>query len=171
MNQEQAAAAGQSRTDKQVILQKIYVRDASLEVPNAPDIFTQEWSPKLDVQLNTAVQSLSPEVHHVVLTVTLTARLGERTAYHAEVQQGGVFKLAGFGDEDERRAVLGAYCPSVLFPFARETAADLIQRGGFPAFLLQPVNFDALYHQHLAQTRAAQEPAAPAEKTASGTKH
>jgi preprotein translocase subunit SecB len=170
MSQEQGAAGAQPQADKQVILQKIYVRDASLEVPNAPEIFTQEWAPKLDVQLNTAVQDLSPEVHHVVLTVTLTARLGERTAYHAEVQQGGVFRLAGFGDEAERRAVLGAYCPSVLFPFAREAAADLIQRGGFPAFLLQPVNFDALYHQHLAQTRAARAPEA-AEKTASGTKH
>lgn len=168
MSQEQAANAG---PDKQVILQKIYVRDASLEVPHAPEIFTQEWSPKLDVQLNTAVQDLSPEVHHVVLTVTLSARLGERTAYHAEVQQAGVFKLAGFGDEEERRAVLGAYCPGVLFPFAREAVADLIQRGGFPAFLLQPVNFDALYHQHLTQTRAAQKPAAPAEKAARGTKH
>ncbi|HXG29389.1 MAG TPA: protein-export chaperone SecB [Nevskiales bacterium] len=170
MSQDQAAGGSPPKADKQVILQKIYVRDASLEVPNAPTIFTQEWAPKLDVQLNTAVQDLSAEVHHVVLTVTLTARLGERTAYHAEVQQGGVFRLAGFGDEAERRAVLGAYCPSVLFPFAREAVADLIQRGGFPAFLLQPVNFDALYHQHLAQTRAAHAPEA-AEKTASGTKH
>jgi preprotein translocase subunit SecB len=151
-----------------VILQKIYVRDASLEVPNAPEIFTQEWSPKLDVQLNTAVQDLSPEVHHVVLTVTLNARLGERTAYHAEVQQAGVFKLAGFEDEEERRAVLGAYCAGVLFPFAREAAADLIQRGGFPAFLLQPVNFDALYQQHRQQTRA---PAPDAEKAAGEVTH
>jgi preprotein translocase subunit SecB len=109
-------------------------------------------------------------VHHVVLTVTINARLGERTAYHAEVQQAGVFKLAGFADDQERRAVLGAYCPSVLFPFAREAAADLIQRGGFPAFLLQPVNFDALYHQHVVQTRAQRQPAAD-DKVAGGTTH
>lgn len=165
MSEQQAGDAatngtGRTAQDKQVILQKIYVRDISLEVPNAPDIFTLEWSPKLDVQLNTAVQDLSPEMHHVVLTVSISARLGERMAYHVEVQQGGLFKLAGFEDEEERRAVLGAYCPSVLFPFAREAAADQIQRGGFPAFLLQPVNFDALYHQHLAQTRAARKEAA-----------
>jgi preprotein translocase subunit SecB len=165
----QAEGAASAATDKQVVLQKIYVKDASLEVPNAPEIFTQEWAPKLDVQLNTAVQDLGADTHQVVLTVTLSARLGERTAYHAEVQQGGVFRLTGFADS-ERRAVLGAYCPSVLFPFAREAAADLIQRGGFPAFLLQPVNFDALYQQHVTQTRA-QRQSVEAGKAASDTTH
>lgn len=177
-------AEGASATaDKQVVLQKIYVKDASLEVPNAPEIFTQEWAPKLDVQLNTAVQDLSPDTHQVILTVTLNARLGERTAYHAEVQQAGVFRLLGFGSDAERRAVLGSYCAGVLFPFAREAAADLIQRGGFPAFLLQPVNFDALYQQHLTQTRAGHQKTdrktdqkvdkkpADAEAVAGGTKH
>ncbi len=138
---------------KQVALQKIYLKDASLEVPKAPAIFTQEWKPRVDVQINTAVQDLSAETHHVVLTVSVKAQLGEQTAYLVEVQQGGVFLLRGFADNDERRAVLGAYCPNVLFPFVRETVADLIRRGGFPEFLLQPVNFDALYQQHLAQTR------------------
>lgn len=173
------AAPSPSSTEKQVLLQKIYVRDASLEVPNAPEIFTLEWAPKIDVQINTAVQDLAAEAHHVLLTVTINARLDERTAYHAEVQQGGLFKLGGFSSDDERRAVLGAYCPNVLFPFARESLADLIQRAGFPAFLLQPVNFDALYHQHLAQTRAAREKKAGQKlareaetaQTESGTKH
>lgn len=173
--QEGATDIGKTSQEKQVILQKIYVRDISLEVPNAPEIFTQEWAPKLDVQLNTAVQDLSPETHQVVLSVTLSARLGERMAYHAEVQQGGIFKLTGFQSADERRAVLGAYCPSVLFPFAREAVADLIQRGGFPAFLLQPVNFDALYHQHLSQTSAKPQKttgkAATTETAVATTKH
>lgn len=174
------AVPSPSNTDKQVLLQKIYVRDASLEVPNAPEIFTLEWAPKIDVQINTAVQDLAAETHHVILTVTINARLGERTAYHAEVQQGGLFKLSGFESDEERRAVLGAYCPNVLFPFVRESLADLIQRAGFPAFLLQPVNFDALYHQHLAQTRAtrekkaeqkARESATESTLAESGTKH
>ncbi len=138
---------------KQISLQKIYVRDASLEVPNAPAIFTQEWKPRVDVQLNTAVQDLNADTHHVVLTVTVKAQLGEQTAYLAEVQQGGVFLLRGFTDQAERRAVLGAYCPNILFPFAREVVADLVRRGGFPEFLLQPVNFDVLYQQHVAQAR------------------
>jgi preprotein translocase subunit SecB len=164
MSEEQSAAPAQ----KQVLMQKIFVRDASLEVPNAPDIFAQEWQPKLDVQLNTAVQDLRPEVHQVVLTVTVNARLGERTAYHAEVQEAGIFVLRGFADEAERKAVLGSYCPSVLFPFVREAIADLIQRAGFPHFLLQPVNFDALYQQHLARQQEAATQEAPAVAAAEG---
>ena len=113
-----------SSTEKQVMLQKIYVRDASLEVPNAPEIFTLEWSPKIDVQINTAVQDLAAETHHVLLTVTINARLDERTAYHAEVQQGGLFKLAGSRSDDERRAVLGAYCA--------ERAVSVCARIGWP---------------------------------------
>ncbi|MDX1498015.1 MAG: protein-export chaperone SecB [Salinisphaeraceae bacterium] len=136
---------------KQVAIQKIYVKDASLEVPNAPAIFTQEWKPQMDVQLNTGVQDLSDEAHEVVLTVTVTAKLDDQTAYLAEVKQAGVFLVRGFEDEAERRAILGAYCPNTMFPFVRETVADLVVRAGFPHFLLQPVNFDALYQQHLQQ--------------------
>jgi preprotein translocase subunit SecB len=154
------ANAEQAR--KQVLLQKIFIRDASLEVPHAPEIFTQEWQPKVDVQLNTAVQDINPETHQVVLTVSINARLGERTAYHAEVQEAGIFVLRGLADDAERRAILGGYCPGLLFPFAREALADLIQRGGFPQFLLQPVNFDALYQQHLAQQKSARDKTQPA---------
>ena len=141
----------QQAGDKQVAIQKIYVKDGSLEVPNAPSIFTHEWKPSVDVQLNTAVQDLSQEAHEVVLTVTVTAKLGDETAYLVEVQQAGVFLLKGFDNENERRAILGAYCPNTLFPFARESVAELVARAGFPHFLLQPVNFDALYQQHLQQ--------------------
>lgn len=143
--------------DKQVAIQKIYVKDCSLEVPNSPDIFTKDWKPMVDVQLNTGVKDLSDEAHEVILTVTVTAKLEEQTAYLVEVQQAGVFLLKGFADEAERRAILGAYCPNTLLPFARETIADLINRAGFPHFLLQPVNFDALYQQHLQQQSAAQD--------------
>lgn len=138
---------------KQVAIQKIYVRDASLEVPGGPGVFTQEWKPRVDVQLNTGVQDLNAELHHVVLTVTVKAQLGEQTAYLMEVQQAGVFLLRGFTDAEEKRAVLGAYCPNILFPFARETIADGIRRAGFPEFLLQPVNFDALYQEHVVRPR------------------
>lgn len=141
--------------DKQVAIQKIYVKDASLEVPNGPAIFTQDWKPQVDVQLNTGVQDLSDAAHEVVLTVTVTAKLGEETAYLAEVEQAGVFLLRGFEDETERRAILGAYCPNTLFPFVRETIADMVVRAGFPHFLLQPVNFDVLYQQHLQQKQQA----------------
>ena len=157
--------ADEAHGDKQVAIQKIYVKDASLEVPNAPGIFTKEWKPSVDVQLNTAVQDLSDEAHEVVLTVTVTAKLEDETAYLVEVQQAGVFLLKGFSEEAERRGILGAYCPNTMFPFVRETVADLITRAGFPHFLLQPVNFDALYQQHV-QQRQQQKTAADA-----ATKH
>lgn len=152
----------QQADTRQVAIQKIYVKDSSLEVPNAPEIFTKEWKPSVDVQLNTAVQQLSEDTHNVVITVTVTAKLDEQTAYLAEVQQAGVFLIRGFEDEVEKGAVLGAYCPNLLFPFARETVADLVAKAGFPHFLLQPVNFDALYQQHVSQNK---------QNTDSTTKH
>lgn len=134
---------------RQVGLQKIYIRDASIEVPDGPRVFTEEYNPEVNVDLNTQIQSLSEETHQVVVTVTVTAKQGERTAYIVEVQQAGVFQLDGFAEE-ERNHVLGAYCPSVLFPYIREAIGDMVQRAGFPHFLLQPVNFDMLYAQHQA---------------------
>lgn len=145
MSEEEATDA------RQVAIQKIYVLDSSLEVPNAPDIYTHEWKPSVDVQLNTAVQQLSEDTHNVIVTVTVTARLEDKTAYLVEVKQAGVFLVRGFSDQTEKGAVLGAYCPNLLFPFARETVADLVAKAGFPHFLLQPVNFDALYQQHVEQ--------------------
>lgn len=144
---------------KQVVLQKIYVADASLEVPKAPEVFTRKWEPKVDLSINTAVNKVGEDTHQVVLTVTATAKLGESedVAYICEIKQAGIFVLKGLSDEAERRAVLGAYCPNLLFPFARETVNDLVQKGGFPQFLLQPVNFDAIYQQHLAGNEAPVE--------------
>lgn len=149
----------QSTDGRQVAIQKIYLLDSSLEVPNAPEIFTREWKPSVDVQLNTGVQKLSEDTHHVVVTVTVTAKLEDKTAYLVEIKQAGVFLVRGFSDDSEKRAVLGAYCPNLLFPFARETVADLVAKAGFPHFLLQPVNFDALYQQHLSQASASADQA------------
>lgn len=142
---------------KQVILEKMYLKDASVEVPNAPGIFEGEWKPQVDVQLNTAVQKLNDQHQQVVLTVTVTAKLGDDVAYLVEVQQAGIFSLQGINEREERRAILGAYCPNLMFPFAREAVADLVQRAGFPQFLLQPMNFDALYRQHVAQSEQVPE--------------
>lgn len=150
---EQDAASPQAGdNDKQVILQKFYVADASLEVPKAPGIFTREWKPEIDLQINTAVNKVDDKHHQVVLTATVTAKLGDDVAYIVEVKQAGVFQITGMSSEAELKAVLGAYCPGLLFPFARETVNDLVQKGGFPQFLLQPVNFDAVYRQHVAQS-------------------
>lgn len=146
---------------RQVLLQKIYVKDSSLEVPLAPQIFTRPWKPELDVQVNADVKPLDTDVFHVVLSVTVTAKLGEDVAFLAEVHQAGVFTVRGFATDDDRRAILGGYCPGLIFPFARETVAELVQRGGFPQLLLQPINFEALYVEHQRQ-RAQQAATAPA---------
>ena len=117
---------------RQVLLQKFFVKDASVEVPNAPQVFTKPWKPDVDVQVNTRVQDMTQDQWQVILTITVTAKLGDETAFLVEAHQAGVFLLKGFNTSTERGAVLGAYCPSLIFPFARETIADLVQRAGFP---------------------------------------
>ncbi len=148
MADEISGTGENAQAKRQVALQKIYIRDASVEVPDGPRVFTEEYKPDVNVDLNTRIESLSRETHQVIVTVTVTAKQGERTAYIVEVQQAGVFQIEGFDDEAERGHVLGAYCPSVLFPYVRESVGDMVARAGFPHFFLQPVNFDMLYAQH-----------------------
>ena len=140
---------------KQVVLQKIYLKDASLEIPLAPQIYTRNWQPQIDVQVATTLQTLNPEQHQVLLSVTVTAKLGEDVAFLAEVQQAGIFLLKGIAEGGERQRVLGTDCPNILFPFAREAVSELVVRGGFPQLLLQPVDFAGLYQEHLRQTDTA----------------
>ena len=139
---------------RQVLLQRIYLKDASVEVPQAPQVFTRQWNPQLDVQVGTTTVALGNDIHQVMLTVTVTAKLGEETGFLVEVHQAGIFQVAGFAAESDLQAILAGYCPGVVFPFAREAVADLIQRSGFPPVLLQPINFEALYVEHLARSRA-----------------
>jgi preprotein translocase subunit SecB len=138
---------------RQVLLQRIYLKDASVEVPQAPQVFTRQGTPQLDVQVGTATSMLSAGVFQVMLTVTITAKLGDETTFLVEVHQAGIFQVSGFAAEAEIQAVLAGYCPGVIFPFAREAVADLIQRTGFPPVLLQPINFEALYVEHLTRAR------------------
>ena len=145
-----------AETGRQVVLQKIYLRDASLEIPGAPQVFTRDWKPEVDVQIATSVQGVGTDQHHVVLTVTVTAKLDKDVAFLAEVQQAGIFLIKGITDTEKQR-VLGAECPAILFPYAREAVSELVTRGGFPQLLLQPVNFEVLFRQHLERTA---EPAA-----------
>lgn len=154
-NETAAASNGDEAAGPQVGVQKIYVRDGSVEVPNGPRIFTQELQPELNVDLNSRAQQVEGDNFEVTLTVTLTAKQDEQTAYIVEVQQAGVFQVHGFADA-QRGHVLGAYCPSVLFPYVRESVSDLVQRAGFPPFLLQPVNFDALYQEQVRRARQQQ---------------
>lgn len=136
---------------RQVFLQRLFLKDASLEMPNAPRILTVEGTPAIDVQVGTGIDMLATGVFQVTLTVTVTAKLGEDVAFLCEVHQAGIFQMANFADQGELQHVLAAYCPSVILPFAREAIANLISRTGYPPVMLQPINFDALYAQHLAQ--------------------
>ena len=140
--------------------QKIYLKDVSFESPGAPAIFQEaNTQPELKLNLNQRVQGIGENVYEVVLTVTVTCKIGDKTAYLAEVQQAGIFGLADF-DEEQLQATLGAYCPTILFPYARQQISDLVLHGGFQPLLLQPVNFDQLY---LEQMRKRKEEAAPAD--------
>lgn len=138
---------------RQVLLQRIYLKDASVEVPLAPQVFTRQWNPQLDVQVGTSTSVLGSGLHQVMLTVTVTAKQGEETGFLVEAHQAGIFQLVGFNNEADVQAILAGYCPGVIFPFVRETVADLVQRSGFPPVLLQPINFEALYVEHLARSR------------------
>ena len=140
-------------------LQNIYVKDASFEAPNGPNIQVAEWNPQFGLNMNTAGSMLAENVHEVVLTITLEAKVGDKVAYLVEVKQAGTFVVRGYGS-DETRRIVGAFSPGVLFPYARQAVADMILRGGFPPFLLPPVNFDALFQQSLEQAARQQSASA-----------
>jgi preprotein translocase subunit SecB len=144
------------RQQPQFAIQKIYVKDVSFEAPNSPQVFTQDWKPELNLQLSNESQRLAENVYGITLSLTVTAKLGEQTAFLVEVHQAGIFSVKGYQEKD-LGPLLGSYCPNVLFPFAREVVADLVTKGGFPPLLLAPVNFDALYAQRLQQQRQPAE--------------
>lgn len=156
MSDEQASANNEEQAQQQFIIQKIYCKDVSFETPNSPQMFTEKWEPELKVDLHTAVNPLAENVFEVVLSVTVTVKVGEKTAFLAEVQQAGVFNVSGF-EKQQLDHMLGSYCPNILFPYVREVISELVNKGGFPQLILQPVNFDAVYAQHLQQRQAQQE--------------
>lgn len=146
-----------SEEQKNFLIQKLYLKDVSFESPNSPAMFSEkDWSPEINVQLNTGSSNLDKNVFEVVLKITVTATQQEKTAFLIELQQAGVFTLEGFNNE-EIGGMLGSYIPNVLFPFAREAISELASKGGFPQLLLAPVNFDALYQQHLQKQQASTE--------------
>jgi preprotein translocase subunit SecB len=126
---------------------RIYLKDVSFETPNSPAIFTPEFRPEVNLQLNTSVSQLEGDLFEVVLHLTVTSKQGDKTGFLVEVQQAGIFEIKGF-DEAQKGHMLGAYCPDTLYPFAREAVSDLVTKGGFPQLLLSPINFEAVYAQN-----------------------
>ncbi len=138
-------------------IEKIYVKDLSLELPNAPQVFMEAETPKLDVQINNEAAQLSEGLFEVVVTVTVTARGGEKTLFLVEAAQAGIFSIRGV-PALEIDPLLAIACPNILYPYVRETVSDLVVRGGFPPVLLAPVSFEALYQQRQQQLAGAAQP-------------
>jgi len=137
-------------------IQKLYVKDVSFEVPNAPQVFQEAGQADVKMSLAQRVDELGENLHEVVLTVTVTATLDEKTAYLAEVAQAGIFLVSGF-NEQASHAVMNTMCPSTLFPYARRSISELVSEGGFPPLTLQPVNFEQLYAQRMQEMMKQQE--------------
>ena len=138
-------------------IQRIYLKDLSFESPVSPHVFLEEWKPELTMDLNTETNSLGDNNHEVVLMVSVTVKIGEKTIFVAEVKQAGIFTVRGF-DKEELSAMLGSFCPNVLYPYARQVVTYVVMEGGFPQLYIAPVNFDAMYQQHQQQQAAnAQE--------------
>jgi len=152
------AASAVDPNAQELVLQSIYIKDASFEAPLGPNLQVTEWNPQFGMNMNTTGTLVGENMHEVVLTITLEAKIAEKVAYLVEVKQAGVFLIRGYS-EDEARRIVASFCPGVLFPYVRQAISDLILKGGFPPFLLPPVNFDALYQQSLDQARQQGQPA------------
>lgn len=133
-------------TQQQLTLQKIFLQDASYECPQGAEVFKEQWRPEVKLDINSSTRVLEDNFHEVVLMLTITVSQDEKTAFLVEIKQGGVFQISGI-EGDELKRVLAAFCPSVLYPYARETVDSLVVKGGFPPLMLAPVNFDALFLQ------------------------
>ncbi|PWB54825.1 MAG: protein-export chaperone SecB [Nitrosomonadales bacterium] len=148
--------------EEQVVfgIEKIYVKDLSLEIPNAPQIFLEQGAPAINVEFHTKAEQLGEGVYEAVLTVTVTSKLaeGDKTLFLVEAAQAGIFRISNVPQEDIE-PLLGIACPNILYPYAREAVSDMVTRAGFPPVVLQPMNFEAIY-QHQKQMQANQNPSA-----------
>jgi preprotein translocase subunit SecB len=147
--------ADNENAEKNLSITKIYLKDTSFESPQSPAIFRQgEWKPQTNLNLRSAHHAVDGDHHEIVLTITIEAKENDKTCFLIELQQAGLFEISGY-EGAELEAIVGSFCPNILFPYARESIASLVQKGGFPEFVLQPINFDALYMQSKQQQMAA----------------
>lgn len=149
-------------------IEKLYVKDLSLEVPNAPEVFLERETPEVGIQLQTAVKRLAEGAFEVTLTVTVTAKIGEKTLFLVEAGQAGIFRVQNVPEEN-LEPLLSIACPNILFPYAREVVSESITRAGFAPVLLQPVNFEALYAARAQQEQQAAASAAAATEAGEAT--
>ncbi len=134
-------------SQRELFLRKIYIKDLSFESPHSPGIFgTDDPQPQTELNLKSSNREISSDTQEVVLTITVEAKVNDKTLFLVELQQAGIFQISGYSAQ-EQRALLGSFCPGTLYPYAREAVSDVVAKGGFPQMLLQPINFDALYAQ------------------------
>ena len=150
------AAAEQAAQGPQFGVQKTFVKDISFETPMGVKVFTQQFQPEVKLDVNTSGNLVAENIHEVVLTITITAKAEEETAYVVEIQQAAIFSISGFPDE-QMSHLLGAVCPNFLFPYAREAVDSLVVRGGFPPLSLAPIDFDALFRNSQAASAEGQQ--------------
>ncbi len=144
--------SGAATTERQFLLQQLYIKDFSFEAPNAPALIGEHGEgPDIQLNLKNSHKSLDEHHHEVVLHLSIHAKLNDQTMFLVELDQAGLFYVQGYAD-DETRKLLGIYCPNTLFPYARETVSSMVTKGGFPPLVLQPINFDALYEQAAQQS-------------------
>jgi len=141
-----------SPSQHEFAIQRIYTKDISYEAPNTPDIFRAEWTPQVDMNLQTEPKKLPDDSYEVVLHITVTVKLQDKIAFLVEVKQAGIFTLKGFTAE-QIDPMIGSFCPNILFPYARELISESICRGNFPPLYLAPINFDAFYEEQLRQNK------------------
>lgn len=160
-NEDNNAAAEQQEQPQQAgfSIEKIYVKDASLEIPHAPQIFTDRTQPQIGIELGNFAQMLEEGVFEVAIKVTVTAKIEDKTVYLVEVTQAGIFQIRNVPEEN-MEMIVGITCPNILFPYARETVSDLVVRAGFQPVLLNPINFEALFSQQKQQQAEVAEPSA-----------
>ncbi len=151
---------GQTDNTPVFSIEKIYVKDASLEIPHAPQAFLERETPQIEIQLANGSENVDQGIFQTTVTVTVTAKIPSKTLFLVEVRQAGIFRIMNVPAED-MTPLLEITCPNILFPYAREMISDLVTRAGFPPVLLNPVNFEVLYHQRLqeAQSQASVAPA------------
>ena len=153
-----AQGGGEAQGEMHFSLQRIYVKDLSLEVPGAPGVFKQDWDPDINMEFNSYSTRVEESLYEVVLKLRVTAKNQEQVAFMVELEQAGLFRVRGM-PEERMEHLLGSYCPSILFPYARESVSDAVNRGSFPQLLLAPVNFDALYAEARKRRQQEQEQA------------
>lgn len=155
MAEDQNQAATQEQQQEAVFgIEKVYVKDLSLEIPNAPQIFLQRETPQVGIELSNSAKMLEDGLFDVTITVTVTSKIEDKTVFLVEVSQAGIFQARNIPQEN-LEGLLAVTCPNILFPYAREAVSDLVVRAGFPPVLLNPINFEALYHQQKQQQQAA----------------